>query len=107
MDRKLWTDGGYYISNGAALCSKHHLDAERGLITPMQCFFSGLLENAVGLPFVTADSRRPTCGAAVLALKTQWKVRFPAGRETVPPYDLPKLSSTTTVSVCVSVLAEV
>jgi len=37
MDRKLWNDGGYYVSNGAALCSKHHLDAERGLITPKQC----------------------------------------------------------------------
>lgn len=37
MDRKLWNDGGYYIFNGAALCSKHHFDAERGLITPMQC----------------------------------------------------------------------
>jgi hypothetical protein len=37
MDRKLWKDGGYYVSNGAALCSKHHLDAEQGRITPMQC----------------------------------------------------------------------
>ena len=38
MDRKLWNDGGYYLSNGAALCSKHHLDAEQGRITPRQCF---------------------------------------------------------------------
>lgn len=38
MDRKLWKDGGYYITNGAALCEKHHLDAEHGDITPMQCF---------------------------------------------------------------------
>lgn len=37
MDRKLWNDGGYYLSNGAALCSKHHLDAETGKITPKQC----------------------------------------------------------------------
>lgn len=37
MDRKLWNDGGYYLSNGAALCAKHHLEAERGTITPMQC----------------------------------------------------------------------
>lgn len=37
MDRKLWSDGGYYLSNGAALCEKHHLDAEHGNITPMQC----------------------------------------------------------------------
>lgn len=37
MDRKLWNDGGYYLSNGAALCEKHHLEAEQGKITPMQC----------------------------------------------------------------------
>ena len=37
MDRKLWSDGGYYLTNGAALCSKHHLDAEQGRITPKQC----------------------------------------------------------------------
>lgn len=38
LDRKLWSDGGYYISNGIPLCGKHHLDAEQGVITPMQCF---------------------------------------------------------------------
>ena len=37
MDRKLWKDGGYYLTNGAALCEKHHLEAEYGDITPMQC----------------------------------------------------------------------
>lgn len=37
MDRKLWNDGGYYLSNGAALCEKHHLAAEKGDITPIQC----------------------------------------------------------------------
>ena len=37
MDRKLWSDGGYYITNGAALCEKHHWDAENGTITPKQC----------------------------------------------------------------------
>ena len=37
MDRKLWADGGYYLSNGAALCSKHNLDAERGAISLTQC----------------------------------------------------------------------
>ena len=37
MDRKLWNDGGYYLTNGAALCAKHHLDAEQGVITPGEC----------------------------------------------------------------------
>ena len=37
LDRHLWYDGGYILSNGAALCEKHHLDAENGIITPRQC----------------------------------------------------------------------
>lgn len=38
MDRKLWSDGGYYLKNGAALCARHHFDAESGRITPKQCY---------------------------------------------------------------------
>jgi hypothetical protein len=44
MDRKLWSDGGYYLSNGAALCAKHHLDAEQGRITPAECIDSMRIE---------------------------------------------------------------
>lgn len=28
MERRLFDDGGYYLSNGASLCEKHHLEAE-------------------------------------------------------------------------------
>jgi len=28
MERRLWSDGGYYVENGASLCSNHHLMAE-------------------------------------------------------------------------------
>lgn len=28
MDRKLWSDGGYYLNNGASVCEAHHLQAE-------------------------------------------------------------------------------
>ena len=28
LDRDLWTDGGYYLSNGAPLCGAHHMQAE-------------------------------------------------------------------------------
>ena len=37
LDRHLWSNGGYIISNGASLCAKHHIDAEEGKITPRQC----------------------------------------------------------------------
>ena len=33
LDRKLFKDGGYYLNNGAAVCSKHHLDCEEGRIS--------------------------------------------------------------------------
>lgn len=33
LNRNLWSDGGYYLRNGAALCSVHHLDAEYTLIS--------------------------------------------------------------------------
>ena len=38
MDRKLWSNGGYYLSNGAALCSPHHYMAEKSIITPKECY---------------------------------------------------------------------
>lgn len=33
LDRKLFSDGGYYLGNGAALCDKHHRLAEITAIT--------------------------------------------------------------------------
>jgi hypothetical protein len=51
MDRKFWSDGGYYLTNGAALCSKHHLDAEQGRITPTECLnFMGIEIGWVDVP---------------------------------------------------------
>lgn len=29
IERRLWSDGGYYLENGAGLCTPHHLAAER------------------------------------------------------------------------------
>lgn len=33
MERRLWTDGGYYLENGASLCAEHHLLAEKTYIS--------------------------------------------------------------------------
>src|SRR5262245_40078560 len=33
LERKLWPDGGYYLSNGAAVCEPCHLDCEATTIT--------------------------------------------------------------------------
>jgi len=33
IERRLFSDGGYYIENGASVCEKHHLDCEMTLIS--------------------------------------------------------------------------
>lgn len=33
LERRLWIDGGYYISNGASVCEQHHWDCETTNIT--------------------------------------------------------------------------
>ena len=56
MDRKLWKDGGYYITNGAALCAKHHLDAEQGRITPKLCLdYMGISVADIRVPDAVAE----------------------------------------------------
>lgn len=33
LDRKLFSDGGYYLNNGASVCSEHHLQCELTLLS--------------------------------------------------------------------------
>ena len=33
LDRKLWTNGGYYLSNGASVCEEHHWDCEKTIFS--------------------------------------------------------------------------
>lgn len=33
IDRRLWTDGGYYLENGASVCGQHHIDCETTVIS--------------------------------------------------------------------------
>lgn len=33
MERRLFSDGGYYLNNGASLCQKHHLEAESTVLS--------------------------------------------------------------------------
>ena len=51
LDRHLWKDYGYRMSNGAALCAEHHLDAENGKITPRQCMeYMGIKKEDIEMP---------------------------------------------------------
>lgn len=32
IERRLWTDGGYYLDNGVSLCELHHIEAEQTVL---------------------------------------------------------------------------
>jgi len=34
IERRLWSDEGYYLNNGASVCGPHHMLAEKNVITP-------------------------------------------------------------------------
>lgn len=36
IERRLWTDSGYYVNNGASVCGEHHLECERTTISVEQ-----------------------------------------------------------------------
>lgn len=36
IERRLWTDGGYYLENGASVCEEHHLQCEMTIISVEQ-----------------------------------------------------------------------
>lgn len=33
LERRLWSDGGYYIDNGASVCGYHHIECEKTIIS--------------------------------------------------------------------------
>lgn len=33
IDRRLFSDGGYYLDNGASLCETHHIEAETTVLS--------------------------------------------------------------------------
>lgn len=47
IDRKCFADGGYYEDNGVSLCSKCHLYAEQGLLSPKQLRYWAGITNVV------------------------------------------------------------
>jgi hypothetical protein len=45
IERRLWSDGGYYLENGASVCSQHHLQCETTEISVGQIYqASGISE---------------------------------------------------------------
>ena len=56
IERRLFTDGGYYIDNGASLCAEHHIEAEK---TKLDC---DKIREACGITnIVLPDHLYPEC----------------------------------------------
>lgn len=47
IERRLFSDGGYYIDNGASLCAKHHIDAETTALSCEQIREAASITNVV------------------------------------------------------------
>lgn len=56
MERRLFDDGGYYIDNGASLCSQHHILAEQTLLTCDKIREAAGIENIVLPPHLYRDN---------------------------------------------------
>lgn len=47
IERRLFTDGGYYLDNGASLCEQHHIAAEETTLSCDDIRFAAKIENII------------------------------------------------------------
>lgn len=73
IERKLFTDGGYYIDNGVALCNKHHVQAETTEISCTQLREAARIEHVILPPQLVADSDYDKWGNPILPNKMRLK----------------------------------
>lgn len=73
IERKLWHDGGYYLDNGATLCSEHHYLAEQTILTCDQIRLSANIQNIILPEHLDIDSNYDKWGNMVLSNGTRLK----------------------------------
>jgi len=66
LERRLFPDGGYYLSNGVTLCGGCHLDAES---TGLDCD-TLRLDAGITRPVRISKKREPTTSGATLSFQT-------------------------------------
>lgn len=67
LERKLYTDGGYYLSNGSSLCGACHLKAEDTSISVEEIRLKCGISDAVLPEGFSADRRYDKWGNEILA----------------------------------------
>lgn len=66
IERKLWKDGGYYLDNGASLCSHHHIQAEMTLLSVDEIIEKIEINNPVYPPHLKSESNIDKWGNPIL-----------------------------------------
>jgi len=66
IERRLWPDGGYYLSNGASVCGDHHLDCEMTTISVEDVREACKIEKPILPPHLYADQVYDKWGNIVL-----------------------------------------
>ena len=69
IERKLWVDGGYYLSNAATLCPDHHLQAEYTTLSVEQIREAAKIKDVVLPPQLSPNERYDKWGNLVLPNK--------------------------------------
>lgn len=67
LDRKLWSDGGYYLDNGASVCEEHHIECEKTLISVEQVRSKAGIKNIVLPEVLSYDEKYDKWGNVILA----------------------------------------
>ena len=62
IERRLFSDGGYYLDNGASLCEKHHIEAEETTLSCEEIRLKAGIENII-IPIWSGNN----CGKVCLA----------------------------------------
>lgn len=67
LERRLWPDGGYYLSNGASVCGQHHLECEMTKISVEEVRAAAGITKAILPPHLYPDHQYDKWGNPVLA----------------------------------------
>lgn len=73
IERKLWSDGGYYLDNGATLCSEHHYQAEQTILSCDQIRIAAGIQNVILPDHLDTDSNYDKWGNMILPNGTRLK----------------------------------
>lgn len=67
LERKLWPDGGYYAANGAAVCGRHHWEAETTVLSVEDVRCAGGITEVVLPPGMSSELRYDKWGNVIRA----------------------------------------